>query len=80
MPIRSRDLRDNIRMHGYERGVVMSMEAFLEEYAETRQHMRDIVQLVDMCIDQMRRFNAIGEGMTKQIDQIKRDRAKGEEI
>jgi hypothetical protein len=77
-PVRARDLRANIAEHGYENGVVMTLEALLDEYAQTRQHLRELTALVDKCIDQTSLMVRVGESTTQAIEQIKRDRDQGE--
>jgi hypothetical protein len=72
-PIRARDLRSNIKDYGYEKGVVVTLELLLDEFTETRQHLRDCVQLIDMCIDTVNTLTKINDGMKGKIEQIYRD-------
>ena len=80
MPIvRARDVRANIKDYGFEQGVVTTLEQFLDEFAEYRQHQRELVELVNKCVDQLAIFNAINDGMIREIDRIKRERIDGTE-
>lgn len=71
--VRARDLRANIKEWGFEKGVVTTVEQLLDEFATHRQHMRELTTLVSQCIDQIERFIAIGDGMKRDIDKIKRE-------
>lgn len=74
VPVRARDLRANISEWGFEKGVVITLEHLLDEYTETRQHLRGVVELLDKCIDEITKFNAIAGGMKTTIEQMRRDR------
>jgi|KBSSwiStaDraftv2_1062776.scaffolds.fasta_scaffold417852_4 hypothetical protein len=77
-PVRARDLRANIKDYGFEQGVVVTIESFLDEYAETRQHLRDVVDLLDRVINEVQKLTTVGDGMAKAINQMRRD-AQNEE-
>ena len=77
-PVRARDLRDNIKTYGYEHGTVITLELLLDEFAEMRQHMRQITELLAQAIDNVQTLANVSEGMSKHIDQIKRDQTGGE--
>jgi hypothetical protein len=77
--IKARDLRDNIRIYGFEQGVVLTLEALLDEYAGHRQHMRELTELASQCIDHIEKFLAVSDSLTKQIDKIKRERDQHDE-
>lgn len=80
MPIvRSRDVRSNIREFGFEQGIVTTLEQFLEEFAEYRQHQRELVEMVNKLIDQLAMHNAIKDGIIREIDRMKRERIDGTE-
>lgn len=78
-PVRARDLRANIQELGFEQGVVVTMERFLDEFAQHRQQQRELVQLVDRCIDEVAKMINIGTAMRTQIEEIKRVRDLSEE-
>jgi hypothetical protein len=63
---------------GFEKGVVHTLELLLDEYAQTRQHMRELTELVQLCINQIDNFVNIGQGMQRKLDQIARDKEQGE--
>lgn len=71
-PIRARDLRQNIRDYGFEQGTVVTFEQLLDEYVQHRQHIRELTRLVSQCIEQIERFLAVGEGLRREIETIKR--------
>lgn len=71
--IKARDLRTNIKEWGFEKGVVLTVEQLLDEFAGYRQHMRELTDLVAQCVDQIEKFIAIGDGMKRDIDKIKRE-------
>ena len=75
--IRARDLRSNIKELGFERGIVVTLEAALEEVGELRQHMRQLTALTGECIDRMQQFVQIGEAMRETIETIKREQKGG---
>lgn len=77
--IRSRDLRVNIKDHGFERGVVMTLEAALDEMAELRQHMRELVPMVARVVDELDKLMHIGDAMQKSIQQMRREQRQGDE-
>lgn len=79
-PIRARDLRANIRELGFEQGVVTTLELMLDEHTQDRQHIREMASLLDRCIDEVTKMIGVGEAMKKNMEQIKRDRDRGDEI
>ena len=80
MPIvRARDVRSNIREFGFEQGIVTTIEQFLDEIAEYRQHQRELVEMVNKLIDQLAMHNAIKDGIIREIDRMKRERIDGTE-
>ena len=80
MPLtRARDLRTNIKEMGFERGVVETLERMLDEMAEMRQHTRQLVGLVDACIQEIEKMVTIGGKMHETVQQMIRDRMNGDE-
>lgn len=79
-PVRARDLRANIKELGFEQGVVTTLELMLDEHAQDRQHIREMASLLDRCIDEVTKMIGVGEAMKKNMEQIKRDRDRGDEI
>jgi uncharacterized protein Yka (UPF0111/DUF47 family) len=78
--IRARDVRDNIAVFGFEKGVVASLEQLLDEYAETRQHMRELTELVSKCVDEVQKMIYVGDGLRRSITEIKRVQDQGDHI
>lgn len=79
-PVRARDLRSNIKELGFEEGVVATLEAMLDEYAQDRQNLRDMAQLLDKCIDEVSKMLSIGSQMQHEMQRIKRERDQGDAI
>jgi len=72
-------LRSNIRELGYEQGVVATIEAFLDEFAQYRQDQRQMVELLDECVNLVQKMMHVGDGITRQIDELKRVQEQGNE-
>ena len=73
MPIRARDLRANIKDYGFENGVVLTVEAMLEEQGEIRQHLREAVEMLAMFTDRLSDLHLIANVMQNKMDQMKRE-------
>lgn len=71
-PVRARDLRANIKDYGFEQGVVVTFEAFLDEFTQYRQHQRDVVEMLELCSKNIERFLDISSGMQEQLDTMRR--------
>jgi hypothetical protein len=78
-PIRARDLRENIKAMGFEKGVVHTLELMLDAQVELRQHILAVTELCDKCIDELGKLIHVGGEMRKVIDTIKRERQQGDE-
>jgi uncharacterized protein Yka (UPF0111/DUF47 family) len=72
-PVRARDLRANIKELGFEKGTVTTIEMFLDEFTEHRQHMREIVELLAECINRVDTMIRVGENMQERIKQIEQE-------
>ena len=79
-PVRARDLRANIAEHGFENGVVYTLEQLLDEHTQDRQHLREMASLLNRCMDQLNKVVAVGSSITQELDQMKRDQSKGDAI
>ena len=77
--VRARDLRANIAELGFEKGVVHTLELFLEEFAGHRQHMRELTELVAQCVDEVEKLIHVGVSLRLKVEQIKRDHEQGNE-
>ena len=78
--IKARDLRANIKEMGFERGVVHTLELALEEQNSMHAYLQEVANLVVRCVDGLERLNAVGDGMKREIDRIKRVHQQGEEF
>jgi hypothetical protein len=74
-PIRARDLRANIKEYGYEQGIVTTLEMFFDEFAEVRQHQREMVELLSQCVDQVAKMVQFGDALKDKMEQMQRDRS-----
>lgn len=79
-PVRARDLRANIKELGFESGVVATLELMLDEHAQDRQHIREMVEIVEQCTNIVNSMMQVGTSITQEMDQLKRERNQGDEI
>jgi hypothetical protein len=79
-PVRARDLRAAIKELGFEKGVLTTMERFLDEFAAFRVQQRDMVSLLDQCISQVSMMVTVGTSMKNQLEQLKRERDISDEV
>lgn len=77
--IRARDLRENIKTWGYEKGMELTFEAVLEERVQEREHMRELTELVARCIEQVERMVHVGDAMKSKLQDIERIRQQGDQ-
>ena len=79
-PVRARDLRSAIKEMGFEPAVVYILELLLDEHTQDRQHLREMASMLDQCIDKVVQMVGVGNSITQQMDQLKRDRDQGDAI
>lgn len=73
MPIvRARDVRSAVKDMGFEKGIVWILEQALEEFAEYRQHIKQVVELQQQMIDNLERLQHVGVSMQHHIARINR--------
>ena len=73
MTIRARDVRTNIASNGFERGVVITLEAMLEEQSAMRQNIVNAVEVIQSIVEQLDRFLEIASSMQRNVDTVKRN-------
>jgi len=73
MSIKARDVRVNIAEVGFERGVVHSLEAAIEEINALRSNLRDAAEVISNMVDQMDRFMNISEGIQSKLNMLERN-------
>lgn len=78
LPVRARDLRSNILSMGFEKGAVHTLELMLEEHSAMKQTLRDMSEVLQMCVSQVEIMIKVGEGMQNRITEIQRTAAQGE--
>jgi len=79
-PVRARDLRASIKELGFEQATVTTLEYLLEERAEYRQHMREMAEMLNKCIDAVGVMQEVGNSVTQKLEQLKRDMDRGEHL
>jgi len=77
--IRARDLRANIKTHGYEKGMELVLEAILEERVQEREHMRELTALVAQCIENVSRMVDVGDAMKRKLQDVERINQQGDD-
>lgn len=70
--VRARDLRSNVKEHGYERGMMMTLEIMLDERVQEREQMRELVELVAMCVDRFDDLMQISTRMRDRLEELRR--------
>ena len=70
--VRARDLRDNVRVYGYEKGVMVTLEALFDERVQEREQMRELVDLVAMCVDRFEDLMQISTRMKDRLEELRR--------
>jgi hypothetical protein len=70
--IKASDLQTNIKEHGYERGVVITLNLALEELSAMRVLMRQLTELQSQLVDRVGEFMQIGAGLQREIDTLRR--------
>jgi hypothetical protein len=79
-PVRARDLRANIKEWGFEQGVIITLERMLDEHVQDRQNIRELVSLVDKCIDEVAKMGMIGDKIREELVVLRRQRDQGDVI
>lgn len=69
-PIRARDLRANIKQYGFERGVVITLELLLDEWAGMRQQMQEMASIQSATIDQLQIMVGNAEGIARRVSTL----------
>lgn len=72
MPVRARDLRVAIKDMGFERGTVHTLELALEEVSSLRLDLRNITELVSLCINQIEIMVRFGDATKTMLEELKR--------
>lgn len=71
-PLKARDLRVNIKELGFEKGVVMTLELLLDEWAGMRQGMVDMANVQTQMIDTLTDVTNVGHHIATQMKEMKR--------
>ena len=73
MSIRARDVRTNIAANGFERGVVITLEAMCEDISALRTNLRDSAEVMSNVVDQLDRFLHISSTLQNKIHALERN-------
>jgi hypothetical protein len=73
MSIKARDVRVNIAEVGFERGVVHSLEATIEEVSALRSNLRDAAEVMGNMVEQLERFLHISSTLQNKIHALERN-------
>jgi hypothetical protein len=73
MTIKARDVRVNIAEMGFERGVVHSLEATIEEINALRSNLRDAAEVMGNMVEQLERFLHISSTLQNKIHALERN-------
>jgi hypothetical protein len=73
MSIRARDVRVNVAEMGFERGVVHTLEAAIEEINALRVNMRDAIQVIQAMTDNIGNMIQVGTGLQQRIIAMERN-------
>ena len=77
--IRARDLSPLIKEHGFERAMVMAMTHSLEEQAEFRQHLQELVSMSARCVDELEKLIHVSGGLRDKLEELRRIPQQGDE-
>jgi chemotaxis regulatin CheY-phosphate phosphatase CheZ len=79
-PVRARDLRANMKELGAQEGIARTLEQLLDEHVQNREHMRELAQMMERCIDLVQQMTSVGDEMRKRLEEFKRHQAQGDAI
>lgn len=72
MKVKATDVRDLIRRHGTEKGIITAVERMCEELVGIRETQVQTARLIDMIVDQMTEIAKLNGAIANQIDMIRR--------
>lgn len=81
-PVRARDLRTYVHEHGYEKGMLITLELLLDEFSVYRHHVRDISEMQNKLIDMTQDLINIGDDMRSKFERLEKqyDETRGNGI
>ena len=80
MAVRAVDVRDLVKRHGIEKGVVIALEQICEELVGYRQNQRAMAEIIDRMANVISEMVAVGDTLKQQITQMKRVQNQGVEV
>lgn len=78
--VHARDLRENIKELGFERGVVVTLELLLEEFTGYRQYLLRLADVQSTCIDSIQQLTEVGGTILQTVNDIRRSEEQYEQI
>ena len=73
MSIKARDVRVNVATNGFERGVVITLEAMCEDISALRTNLRDSAEVMGNMVEQLERFLHISSTLQNKIHALERN-------
>lgn len=70
--VKARDVRDAVKEYGFERGVITILERMCDERAGDRNTMRDVVELINQCIENVDKMVNVGDAMGAKLKEVER--------
>lgn len=77
-PIRARDLRENIKLYGDIKGILVTLEHLLDEFAAHRSYLRELAEQQNQLVDMLRHNLSLAEQLHKNIQDVSRLMDQGE--
>lgn len=71
--IRAREVEQEIKNRGYEKGTVYVMQVLAEQMIAQQRDMRDLADSVNMMADIIKSVVTVGENMKMTIDKLNSD-------
>ena len=80
MTVRARDLRENIKEMGFDRGVVHTLELLLDECAAHRQYLQQLAKIQSDMADRLLELANVGGDLVTRIEAIRRSEEQYEQL
>lgn len=68
--LRAREVEDQIKQRGYERGVVWCLQTLAEQQIALQQDMRTLAELVDQQTNIIMQFATVSQNMKNALDNL----------
>lgn len=71
--LRAREVEDQIKQRGFERGTVWCLQTLAEQQIALQQDMRTLAELVDQQTNIIMQFATVSENMKNALDKLNSD-------